>query len=144
MEEDEFYSPRVTEPLAASHGVRKSPSAVILDAHMVEPDPKTWTVSSTSGYMNKHRDLGNLFPLSMAVFFRTIVYSLSALVENQILSVHGGISLTINTIDKIWAIDRKQEAPQEGPMRDLLWCGNVAAILELHAYLKQRFCVFEA
>nr|GEY93941.1 serine/threonine-protein phosphatase PP-X isozyme 2 [Tanacetum cinerariifolium] len=47
--------------------------------------------------------------------------SLSALVENQILSVHGGLSPTINTIDQIRAIDRKQEVPHEGPMCDLLW-----------------------
>ncbi|GJV91504.1 hypothetical protein Tco_1539317 [Tanacetum coccineum] len=45
---------------------------------------------------------------------------------------------------QIRPIDQKQEVPQEGPMCDLLWYGNVAAILELDAYLKQQFRVFEA
>ncbi|GKA94412.1 serine/threonine-protein phosphatase PP-X isozyme 2 [Tanacetum coccineum] len=47
--------------------------------------------------------------------------SLSTLVENQILSVHGGLSPAINTIDQIRTIDRKQEVPHEGPLCDLLW-----------------------
>ncbi|GJX82788.1 serine/threonine-protein phosphatase PP-X isozyme 2 [Tanacetum coccineum] len=78
--------------------------------------------------------------------------SLSTLVENQILSVHGGLSPAINTIDQIRTIDRKQEVPlrnvhhgdgrlffvcslcslEPGPV---VRCGNVAAILELDAYL---------
>ncbi|KAM7279332.1 hypothetical protein ACFE04_006466 [Oxalis oulophora] len=47
--------------------------------------------------------------------------SLSALVENEIFCVHGGLSPDIYTIDQIRAIDRKIEVPHEGPMCDLLW-----------------------
>ncbi|GKA83694.1 serine/threonine-protein phosphatase PP-X isozyme 2 [Tanacetum coccineum] len=93
--------------------------------------------------------------------------SLSSLVENQLLSVYGGLSPAINSIDQIRAIDLKRELPRQGPMCDLLWsdpedtvdswglsphgagflfgglfpCGNITAILELEldAYLNQRF-----
>ena len=39
----------------------------------------------------------------------------------QIFCVHGGLSPTINTLDQIRTIDRKQEVPHDGPMCDLLW-----------------------
>jgi serine/threonine-protein phosphatase 4 catalytic subunit len=35
--------------------------------------------------------------------------------------VHGGLSPSINTLDQIRVIDRKQEVPHEGAMCDLLW-----------------------
>lgn len=47
--------------------------------------------------------------------------SLSALVENSIFCVHGGLSPSITTLDQIRKINRKQEVPHEGPMCDLLW-----------------------
>ena len=47
--------------------------------------------------------------------------SLSALIDNRILCVHGGLSPTITTIDQIRTIDRKQEVPHDGAMCDLLW-----------------------
>ncbi|KAD5507610.1 hypothetical protein E3N88_15313 [Mikania micrantha] len=47
--------------------------------------------------------------------------SLSALIENKIFSVHGGLSPNINTLDQIRIIDRKQEVPHDGAMCDLLW-----------------------
>ncbi|KAM7495605.1 hypothetical protein LguiB_030214 [Lonicera macranthoides] len=47
--------------------------------------------------------------------------SLSALIENKIFSVHGGLSPAINTLDQIRTIDRKQEVPHDGGMCDLLW-----------------------
>jgi len=47
--------------------------------------------------------------------------SLSALVDNSIFAVHGGLSPAINTLDQIRAIDRKQEVPHEGAMCDLMW-----------------------
>nr|CAD7594332.1 unnamed protein product [Timema genevievae] len=47
--------------------------------------------------------------------------SLSALIEGKIFCVHGGLSPSIQTLDQIRAIDRKQEVPHDGPMCDLLW-----------------------
>ncbi|KAH9569446.1 hypothetical protein CY35_03G133900 [Sphagnum magellanicum] len=130
--------------------------------------------------------------------------SLSALIDNRIFSVHGGLSPSITTLDQIRTIDRKQEVPHDGAMYDLLWsdpeeiegrglspqgagylfggnvattfnhtnkieticrahqlvmegykwmfnnhvvtvwCGNVAAILELDENLDKKFTVFEA
>lgn len=47
--------------------------------------------------------------------------SLSALIEERILCVHGGLSPSINTLDQIRVLDRKQEVPHDGAMCDLLW-----------------------
>jgi len=47
--------------------------------------------------------------------------SLSALIDERILCVHGGLSPSINTLDQIRVIDRKQEVPHDGAMCDLLW-----------------------
>jgi len=47
--------------------------------------------------------------------------SLSALIDDKIFCVHGGLSPSITSLDQIRAIDRKQEVPHEGAMCDLLW-----------------------
>jgi len=47
--------------------------------------------------------------------------SLSAIIDNRVFAVHGGLSPTISTLDQIRAIDRKQEVPHDGSMCDLLW-----------------------
>ncbi|KRX94156.1 Serine/threonine-protein phosphatase 4 catalytic subunit B [Trichinella pseudospiralis] len=47
--------------------------------------------------------------------------SLSAVIDNKIFCVHGGLSPSIQTLDQIRGIDRKQEVPHDGPMCDLLW-----------------------
>mmetsp|Transcript_2684 Transcript_2684/g.4360 ORF Transcript_2684/g.4360 Transcript_2684/m.4360 type:complete len:306 (+) Transcript_2684:44-961(+) len=47
--------------------------------------------------------------------------SLSALVEDRVFCVHGGLSPAISTLDQIRTIDRKQEVPHDGSMCDLLW-----------------------
>jgi len=46
---------------------------------------------------------------------------LAALLNDQFLCVHGGISPVIESLDDIVAIDRKREPPSSGPMCDLLW-----------------------
>ena len=46
---------------------------------------------------------------------------LTALVENQVMGLHGGLSPSIDYLDSIRALDRVQEVPHEGPMCDLLW-----------------------
>jgi len=47
--------------------------------------------------------------------------SLSALIEDKVFCVHGGLSPSINTLDQIRTIDRKQEIPHDGAMCDLMW-----------------------
>jgi len=47
--------------------------------------------------------------------------SLSSLIDHSTLCVHGGLSPSINTLDQIRVVDRKQEVPHEGAMCDLLW-----------------------
>jgi len=46
---------------------------------------------------------------------------LTALIEYQIFTLHGGLSPSIETLDHIRMLDRFQEVPHEGPMCDLLW-----------------------
>jgi len=47
--------------------------------------------------------------------------SLSALIDDKIFGVHGGLSPNITSLDQIRSIDRKQEVPHDGAMCDLLW-----------------------
>jgi len=47
--------------------------------------------------------------------------NLAALVGDKIFCVHGGLSPSINTLDEIRQIDRKQDVPNDGAMCDLLW-----------------------
>eukprot|EP01100_Stratorugosa_tubuloviscum_P006867 TRINITY_DN290_c1_g2_i3.p1 TRINITY_DN290_c1_g2~~TRINITY_DN290_c1_g2_i3.p1 ORF type:complete len:332 (-),score=140.46 TRINITY_DN290_c1_g2_i3:175-1107(-) len=46
---------------------------------------------------------------------------LTALIENKIFCLHGGLSPSIDTLDNIRSLERVQEIPHEGPMCDLLW-----------------------
>lgn len=41
--------------------------------------------------------------------------------DGKVFCVHGGLSPSINTLDQIRVIDRKQEVPHDGAMCDLLW-----------------------
>ena len=47
--------------------------------------------------------------------------NLAAVIDGQVLCVHGGLSPSINTLDQIRVIDRKQEVPHDGAMCDLMW-----------------------
>ena len=46
---------------------------------------------------------------------------LSAVVDNSVLCVHGGLSPSLDTVDQIQDLQRLQEPPHEGPMCDLMW-----------------------
>ncbi|EPX72992.1 minor serine/threonine protein phosphatase Ppa1 [Schizosaccharomyces octosporus yFS286] len=46
---------------------------------------------------------------------------LTALIEDKIFCMHGGLSPSIDTLDHIRILDRIQEIPHEGPICDLLW-----------------------
>lgn len=46
---------------------------------------------------------------------------LTALIDNEVFCLHGGLSPSIDTLDVVRALDRKIEVPHDGPMCDLLW-----------------------
>eukprot|EP00826_Nyctotherus_ovalis_P053213 TRINITY_DN687_c0_g2_i3.p1 TRINITY_DN687_c0_g2~~TRINITY_DN687_c0_g2_i3.p1 ORF type:complete len:314 (-),score=89.99 TRINITY_DN687_c0_g2_i3:61-1002(-) len=46
---------------------------------------------------------------------------LTALVDGKILCMHGGLSPSVDTLDQVNQLDRRQEVPNEGAMCDLLW-----------------------
>jgi diadenosine tetraphosphatase ApaH/serine/threonine PP2A family protein phosphatase len=48
-------------------------------------------------------------------------FTLAALIDSQVLCVHGGLSPYVRTLDQIRAIDRQQEIPHEGGFCDLVW-----------------------
>lgn len=47
--------------------------------------------------------------------------ALAAIIDNKIFCVHGGLSPSINSLDEIRSIERKQEVPHDGAMCDLMW-----------------------
>jgi len=46
---------------------------------------------------------------------------LACIVDGRAFCVHGGLSPTVDTLDKISAIDRHVEVPHEGAICDLIW-----------------------
>ena len=46
---------------------------------------------------------------------------LGAVVDGELLCVHGGLSPSLHTLDQIRLIDRYKEIPHEGGMADLVW-----------------------
>lgn len=46
---------------------------------------------------------------------------LAAIVDGEILCVHGGLSPEIRTVDQIRVVARAQEIPHEGAFCDLVW-----------------------
>ncbi|KAG9391143.1 Ser/Thr protein phosphatase [Carpediemonas membranifera] len=47
--------------------------------------------------------------------------TVAAIIDGQIFCVHGGLSPSVHTIDRIRQLLRYQELPLEGPLSDLLW-----------------------
>ncbi|KAK8793374.1 hypothetical protein WA158_004733 [Blastocystis sp. Blastoise] len=46
---------------------------------------------------------------------------MTALIEERIFSLHGGLSPSVETLDKARSLDRVQEVPHEGAICDLVW-----------------------
>ncbi|KOB71998.1 Serine/threonine-protein phosphatase [Operophtera brumata] len=65
--------------------------------------------------------------------------SLSAIIDGRIFCVHGGLSLSIQTLDQIRTIDRKQEVPHDGPMCDLLWSDPEDMICRAHQLVMEGY-----
>lgn len=49
------------------------------------------------------------------------ILPLSAIIDNKIFSLHGGLSPSINLLDEIKSINRQTDIPNKGGMCDLLW-----------------------
>eukprot|EP01064_Diplonema_japonicum_P033039 TRINITY_DN6422_c0_g1_i1.p1 TRINITY_DN6422_c0_g1~~TRINITY_DN6422_c0_g1_i1.p1 ORF type:complete len:330 (+),score=29.90 TRINITY_DN6422_c0_g1_i1:111-1100(+) len=47
--------------------------------------------------------------------------AISALIENKVFAVHGGLSPSLLKLDHIRVINRFQEVPRDGPVSDLMW-----------------------
>ena len=45
----------------------------------------------------------------------------AALIDEEVLCVHGGLSPLVKTLDNMRVIARDREIPQEGPLSDLVW-----------------------
>ncbi|GAB4813680.1 hypothetical protein N2152v2_000726 [Parachlorella kessleri] len=48
-------------------------------------------------------------------------WTLQAIIDGQVLCVHGGLSPDLRTLDQVRVIDRICEIPHEGPFCDLMW-----------------------
>jgi serine/threonine-protein phosphatase 6 catalytic subunit len=48
-------------------------------------------------------------------------FALAAIIDSEVLCVHGGLSPDVRTLDQIRAIDRQQEIPHDGAFCDLVW-----------------------
>uniref|UniRef100_A0A0E0ABA2 protein-serine/threonine phosphatase n=1 Tax=Oryza glumipatula TaxID=40148 RepID=A0A0E0ABA2_9ORYZ len=72
---------------------------------------------------------------------------LTALVENQVFCLHGGLSPSLDTLDNIRALDRIQEDKNVVTVFSApnycYRCGNMAAILEIGENMDQNFLQFD-
>lgn len=66
------------------------------------------------------RKYGNSNPWSFCIEVFDLL-PIGAVVEGEVLCVHGGLSPEIRTLDQIRTIDRNVEIPHEGPFCDLMW-----------------------
>ena len=55
---------------------------------------------------------------------------MAALIDNEVFSIHGGLSRDIALIESIASINRKQELPVEGPLCDLCWSDPDSGVTE--------------
>lgn len=89
--------------------------------HLIRGNHESRSISQSYGFYTECiRKYGS--PRVWKYFTDTFDFlTLSAVIDNSIFCVHGGLSPTIHTIDQIKIIDRFREIPHEGPMADLVW-----------------------
>nr|CAB3446116.1 unnamed protein product [Digitaria exilis] len=72
---------------------------------------------------------------------------LTALIENQVFCLHGGLSPSLDTLDNIRSLDRIQEDKNVVTVFSApnycYRCGNMAAILEIGENMDQNFLQFD-
>ena len=88
-----------------------NPQPVDCTVTLCAPMPRLTSITSTNLIYIYYRYCTEIFDY----------LSLSAIIDGRIFCVHGGLSPSIQTLDQIRTIDRKQEVPHDGPMCDLLW-----------------------
>ncbi|KAJ9051280.1 Serine/threonine-protein phosphatase PP2A catalytic subunit [Entomophthora muscae] len=80
------------------------------------------TVTLLVAYKCRYKERITILRVSGKMFTDLFDYlPLTALIEEQVFCLHGGLSPVIDNLDQIRALDRIQEVPHEGPMCDLLW-----------------------
>lgn len=67
---------------------------------------------------NKKFGIPDIYNWCMEVFD---LLPFSAMIDNKLFAVHGGISPHLNNIDELYHLNRKQEIPKEGIITDLAW-----------------------
>lgn len=91
----------------------------------------------------KHKYNSDVYDLLMDSFD---ALPLGAVLNDQFLCIHGGISPSIKTLDDIRNIDRFKEPPQYGAMCDLLWADPMEDFnddsAELFRFNDNRGCSF--
>jgi diadenosine tetraphosphatase ApaH/serine/threonine PP2A family protein phosphatase len=73
------------------------------------------------GFMDEiNQKYGNQNPWRMFMEVFDLL-PLSAIIDERVLCIHGGLSPMVRTVDKIRSIPRNTEIPHEGPFCDLMW-----------------------
>jgi len=91
--------------------------------HMLRGNHESRQVSHVYGFydecVHKYKGESNMIWKLFTDFFDFL--PLAAVIDNEIMCVHGGLSPKIKKIEDINSIERFQEIPLEGPMCDLMW-----------------------
>lgn len=88
---------------------------------LIRGNHESRSVTQTYGFysecLNKYKN-ANVW-LAFTQLFDFLV--LGAVVDGELLCVHGGLSPSLHSLDQIRIIDRYKEIPHEGGMADLVW-----------------------